>query len=234
MFAERIALGLGQRGVTVVSGLARGVDSAAHRGALAAGGRTLGVLGCGIDLIYPPENKKLFGEVEAQGAIISEFPLGTPPEKDHFPIRNRVISGISMGVVVVEATLRSGSLITARFALEQGREVFAVPGNADSARSAGANRLIREGAKLVTRAEDVLEEIPLLSLPGPQEPPPQPRLTEEEATVFSALGPQAMHINQVIAGSALPSARVSAILLSLELAGHVRQLPGMRFLKTGI
>jgi len=234
MFAERIALGLGQRGVTVVSGLARGVDSAAHRGALAAGGRTLGVLGCGIDLIYPPENKKLFGEVEAQGAILSEFPLGTPPEKDHFPIRNRVISGISMGVVVVEATLRSGSLITARFALEQGREVFAVPGNADSARSAGANRLIREGAKLVTRAEDVLEEIPLLSLPGPQEPPPKPRLTEEEARVFSALGPQAMHINQVIAGSALPSARVSAILLSLELAGHVRQLPGMRFIKTGI
>ncbi len=233
-FAERIAMGLSQRGVTVVSGLARGVDSAAHRGALAAGGRTIGVLGCGIDLIYPPENRDLFSEVEARGAILSEFPLGTPPEKDHFPIRNRVISGMSLGVVVVEATLRSGSLITARFALDQGREVFAVPGNADSARSAGANRLIRQGAKLVTRAEDVLEEFPLLSLPEPQAQPPKPRLTGEEARVFDVLGTQALHIDQVTAQSALPSPRVSAILLSLELAGHIRQLPGMRFIKAGI
>jgi len=232
MFAERISLGLSQRGVTVVSGLARGVDSDAHRGALAAGGRTIGVLGCGIDLIYPPENEKLFGEVAGQGAILSEFPLGTPPEKDHFPIRNRVISGISMGVVVVEATLRSGSLITARFALEQGREVFAVPGNIDSARSAGTNRLIREGAKLVARVEDILEEISLPALPVQEETTPKPKLTEEEARVFSALGPQAAHIDQVIAQSALPSARVSVILLSLELAGHVKQLPGMRFVKT--
>ena len=234
MFAERMAMGLSQRGVTVVSGLARGVDSAAHRGALAAGGRTIGVLGCGIDLIYPPENKNLFTEVEAKGAVISEFPLGTPPEKDHFPIRNRVISGMSLGVVVVEATLRSGSLITARFALDQGRDVFAAPGNADSARSAGTNRLIREGAKLVTRAEDVLEEFPLLSLPEPQAQPPKPRLTEEEARVFAALGTQAMHIDQVAVQSAFPSARVSAILLSLELAGRIRQLPGMRFIKTGM
>jgi DNA processing protein len=133
--------------------------------------------------------------------------------------------------VVVEATLRSGSLITARFALDQGREVFAAPGNADSARSAGANRLIREGAKLVTRAEDVLEEFPLLSSPEPPAQPPKPRLTEEEARVYGALGTQALHIDQVTAQSALPGARVSAILLSLELAGHIRQLPGMRFIK---
>ncbi len=230
MFAQRIAMGLSQQGITVVSGLARGVDSSAHRGALTAGGRTIGVLGCGIDIFYPPENRRLYGEVEAQGALITEFPLGTPPDSDHFPIRNRVISGISLGVVVVEATLRSGSLITARFALDQGREVFAVPGNADSARSAGANRLIREGAKLVTRAEDILEEISI-PLRAEEEPPPQPKLSEEEARIFSILGPQATHIDQVIAGSGLSSAQVSAALLSLELAGHVKQLPGMRFIK---
>jgi DNA processing protein len=230
MFAERIALGLSQRGITLVSGLARGIDSSAHRGALTAGGRTIGVLGCGIDIIYPPENRKLFDQVGAQGAILSEFPLGTPPDSDHFPIRNRVISGISLGVVVVEATLRSGSLITARFALDQGREVFAVPGNADSARSAGTNRLIREGAKLVTQAEDILEEISIASQPA-LEVPPQPKLTDEEAKIFSILGPQSMHINQVIALSALSSAQVSVTLLSLELAGHIKQLPGMRFIK---
>ncbi len=231
MFAERIAMGLSQRGITLVSGLARGVDSSAHQGALTAGGRTIGVLGCGIDIIYPPENRKLFDQVAAQGAILSEFPLGTPPDSDHFPIRNRVISGISLGVVVVEATLRSGSLITARFALEQGREVFAVPGNADSARSAGTNRLIREGAKLVTRAEDILEEISPPSQLAVQEVPPQPKLTDEEAKIFSILGPQSMHIDQIISLSALSSAQVSATLLSLELAGHVKQLPGMRFIK---
>jgi DNA processing protein len=230
MFAERIALGLSQRGITLVSGLARGIDSSAHRGALTAGGRTIGVLGCGIDIIYPPENRKLFDQVAAQGAILSEFPLGTPPDSDHFPIRNRVISGISLGVVVVEATLRSGSLITARFALDQGREVFAVPGNADSARSAGTNRLIREGAKLVTQAEDILEEISIASQPA-LEVPPRPKLTDEEARIFSILGPQSMHIDQVIALSALPSAQVSVTLLSLELAGHIKQLPGMRFIK---
>jgi len=230
MFAERIALGLSQRGITLVSGLARGIDSSAHRGALTAGGRTIGVLGCGIDIIYPPENRKLFDQVAAQGAILSEFPLGTPPDSDHFPIRNRVISGISLGVVVVEATLRSGSLITARFALDQGREVFAVPGNADSARSAGTNRLIREGAKLVTQAEDILEEISIASPPA-LEVPPRPKLTDEEAKIFSILGPQSMHVNQVIALSALSSAQVSVTLLSLELAGHIKQLPGMRFIK---
>ncbi len=230
VLAERITMGLSRQGITVISGLARGVDSLAHRSALKAGGRTVGVLGCGIDVVYPPENRDLFEAVAAQGAVISEFPLGTPPESDHFPIRNRIISGISLGVVVIEATLRSGSLITARFALEQGREVFAVPGNADSARSAGANRLIREGAKLVTGAEDVLEEISF-PLSSQSEEPVRPKLEEEEEKIFSILGVRAMHIDQVIAESGLPSARVSAALLSLELAGHIKQMPGMRFVK---
>ncbi len=229
--AQRIARGLSQRGVTVVSGLARGVDSCAHQSALNAGGRTLAVLGCGIDIIYPPENEELFERIASRGAVVSEFPFGTPPDRDHFPIRNRIISGLSLGVVVVEATLRSGSLITARFALEQGREVFAVPGNVDSARSDGTNRLIRDGAKLVMQAEDILEEI----LPALQSrfmaPPPEPDLTEDEKRIFSILGRDALHIDAVIARTALPSATVSALLLSLELAGHIRQLPGMRFVK---
>jgi DNA processing protein len=227
--AERIAMGLSSRGVTIVSGLARGVDSCAHRGALSAGGRTIGVLGCGIDIIYPPENRELFEQVAAQGAILSEFPLGTPPDSDHFPIRNRVISGLSLGVAVVEATLRSGSLITARFALEQGRDVYAVPGNVDSARSEGTNRLIKEGAKLVSRAEDILEEILPQQKQAPLEAPPQPKLSEEEIKVFSVLGREAIHIDEVIAKSTLSSAKVSAILLALELAGHIKQFPGMRF-----
>lgn len=230
--AERISLGLSRKGVTVVSGLARGVDSSAHRGALAGGGRTIGVLGCGVDIIYPPESGDLFAQVAARGAVISEFPLGTPPDSDHFPIRNRIISGLALGVAVVEATLRSGSLITARFALDQGRDVYAVPGNVDSARSAGTNRLIKEGAKLVTQAEDILEEIHHIPRPSTPEALPHPKLSEEESRVYLTLEQEALHIDQIIALTALPSSKVSAILLALELAGHVKQLPGMRFAKT--
>jgi len=230
--AEKIALGLGKLGVTVVSGLARGIDSCAHQGALASGGRTIGVLGCGIDVIYPPENRDLFDRVAAQGAVVSEFPLKTPPDSDHFPIRNRIISGISLGVVVVEATLRSGSLITARFALEQGREVYALPGNVDSARSEGANRLIKQGAKLVLQAEDIVEEIlPHLKQASAPEPP-RPKLSGEEEKILSVLEREAMHIDPITAKTGLPSSKVAAVLLSLELAGHVKQLPGMRFLRT--
>jgi DNA processing protein len=232
MAAERIALGLGKLGVTVVSGLARGVDSRAHQGALASGGRTIGVLGCGIDIIYPPENRDLFDRVSAQGALISEFPLKTPPDSDHFPIRNRIISGISLGVVVVEATLRSGSLITARFALEQGREVYALPGNADSARSEGTNRLIKQGAKLVLQAEDIVEEILPHLRQSPRPAPPKPRLSEEEEKVLSVLEREATHIDPIASKAGLSSSKVAAALLSLEMAGHVKQLPGMRFIKT--
>ena len=230
--AEKIAFGLGKFGITVVSGLARGVDSAAHQGVLSAGGRTVGVLGCGIDLIYPPENQDLFQRVAEQGAVVSEFPLKTPPDSDHFPIRNRLISGISLGVVVVEATLRSGSLITARFALDQGREVYALPGNVDSARSEGTNRLIKQGAKLVMAAEDIVEEILPHLKQAPPPDPPRPLLTPEEGKLLSILEREALHIDAIAVGSGWPIAKVSAVLLSLELAGHVKQLPGMRFLKT--
>ncbi len=231
--AERIASGLSRAGLTVISGLARGVDSCAHRGALQAGGRTIGVLGCGLNIIYPPENKELYKQVAGHGAVITEFPFNTPPDKDHFPIRNRLISGLALGVVVVEATLRSGSLITARFALEQGREVFAVPGNIDSPRSEGTNRLIKEGAKLVLRAEDILEEfLALQDVSPPAAPPREPDLTVEEKKIYSLLGrSQPLHIDQISAQSELASSKALAILLSLELAGHVKQLPGMNFIK---
>ena len=157
---RRLAGALAVRGVTVVSGLARGIDTAAHQGALENSGRTLAVLGCGLDVVYPPENQKLYEQIPEQGALISEFPLGTPPEARNFPIRNRIISGLALGVVVVEAGLKSGTGITVRYALDQGREVFAVPGPIDSPTSLGPHRLIQEGAKLVQDVEDILQRTP--------------------------------------------------------------------------
>jgi len=156
---EKLGRELAMQGITVVSGLARGIDSAAHRGALAGKGRTIAVLGCGLDIVYPPENETLAAEIAAHGAIATEFPFGTPPNAPNFPARNRIISGISLGVVVVEAGEKSGSLITARIASEQGRSVFAVPGAIESAGSRGTNRLIKQGAKLIDSVEDILEEI---------------------------------------------------------------------------
>ncbi len=171
IFAEKLTADLARNGVAVVSGLAVGIDSAAHRGALKAGGRTLAVLGCGLDVDYPAVNTDLKQVIARSGALLTEFPLGTPPSPGNFPSRNRIISGLSLGVVVVEAAERSGSLITARFALEQGREVFAVPGVAQSMRSKGTHRLLRQGAKLVESVEDVLEEIRPLIRPGQSLPP---------------------------------------------------------------
>jgi DNA processing protein len=156
---ERISRELAMKGITIVSGMARGIDSAAHRGAIAAQGRTVAVLGCGLDIIYPPENKNLFSDIVQNGAVISEYPPQTQPLSAHFPARNRIISGISYGVVVVEAGEKSGSLITARLALEQGREVFAVPGSIDSVGSRGTNKLIKQGAKLIENIDDILEDI---------------------------------------------------------------------------
>jgi DNA processing protein len=156
---EKVSQDLARHGVTIVSGMARGIDSVAHWGAISGGGRTLAVLGCGVDVIYPRENRNLFGQIIDHGAILSEFPMGSPPEGSHFPKRNRMISGLSLGVVVVQADTGSGSLITAGYALEQGREVFAIPGNVGAEGSRGTNQLIKEGAKLVESSEDILEEI---------------------------------------------------------------------------
>ena len=226
----RLARELAERDITVVSGLARGIDTAAHRGAQQGGGRTVAVLGCGLDIVYPPENAHLFAEIAAQGALVSEFPLGTPPLAENFPRRNRIISGLSRGVLVVEAAEKSGSLITARMALEQGREVFAIPGNITQAASRGTNRLIKEGAKLVEEVADILEELPA----GPRQPflplsLPLPNLSSAEGTLHSLLAEGPLHIDEIVVKSKLTVAEVSAILLSLELKGVVQQLPGKYF-----
>ena len=191
----RLAESLAAHGVTVISGLARGVDTAAHKGALAANGRTIGVLGCGIDQVYPPENRKLFQEMAERGGLVSEFPLGTLPLAENFPRRNRIISGLSRGVLVVEAAEKSGSLITAQYALEQGRDVFAVPGNISFATSRGSNRLIKQGAKLVDCVEDILEELPgFAEMPESAAHQPVARsfsLTPKEAAIYEVLAPLA-------------------------------------------
>lgn len=226
----RLAAALAGHGVTVVSGMARGVDTAAHRGALSVGGRSIGVLGCGIDVVYPPENRRLFAEMAEQGALISEFPMGTTPLAENFPRRNRIISGISRGVLVVEAAENSGSLITAQYALEQGREVFAIPGNINYSTSRGGNRLIKQGAKLVECVEDILEELPPLRGRGDTGvAPPEFSLSPKEAAIYTLLAESPLHIDEIITKSALTVGDVSAILLRLELKGAVTQLPGKHF-----
>jgi DNA processing protein len=232
MITERIAGDLSRQGVTIVSGMARGIDSAAHRGALSVGGRTIAVLGCGVDIVYPRENRRLFEEITAQGAVISEFPLSTPPEGANFPRRNRIISGLSLGVVVVQANSRSGSLITAGLALEQNRDVFAVPGNVGMAGSRGTNRLIKQGAKLIESAEDILEEVlPRFQHQGVESKDLKIFLEEEEKRVFSLLEDEPIHIDSIIAQTRMSASRISTILLQLELKGLVQQLSGKRFVK---
>jgi len=241
--AEKLARDLTDRGLVIASGLARGIDACAHRGALSSPvGATVGILGCGIDVIYPKENKKIFEEMEKRGAIVSEFPLGTFPAPQNFPIRNRVIAGMALGVVVVEGAQYSGSLITARLAMEFGREVYGVPGNATQPSSFGPNQLIKQGAKLVTSWEDVVEELPT---PVRAELlPVETASTEERASLIEgSLGPterplyallgvdQALHVDDLVERSGLTSSEVLAALFDLELKGVVRQLPGKQFLK---
>ena len=232
---RKLARELAKEGITIVSGMARGIDTAAHWGALEAGGRTIAVLGCGVDVVYPPENRKLMAEIIESGAVISEFPLGTPPEGVHFPQRNRMISGLSKGVVVVEAPLRSGALITADFALEQGREVFSVPGNTTSPYSQGTNRLIKQGAKLVEEAQDVLEELDLSPLGEMKRQKMSSRgklsLSLEEEKILDLLGGQPSHIDLLVQESSLPAPKVAEVLMRLEIKGLIRQLAGQQFVK---
>jgi DNA processing protein len=228
--AEELARGLASVGITVISGLATGIDAAAHRAALAARGRTAAVLATGLDRVYPSWHATLAAQVAAHGALVTEFPCGTAPLPHHFPRRNRLISGLALGTIVVEAAPGSGSLITARYALEQGREVFAVPGPIGERLHEGTNQLIQQGAKLVRGVEDVLDEIapPLRArLAVPRTAPPA--LTAVEARVLDAVRPGDTHVNEVIARTALEPGAALETLLALELRGVVEQQPGMRF-----
>ncbi|MGA2465094.1 MAG: DNA-processing protein DprA [Thermodesulfobacteriota bacterium] len=232
-FTEKVSQELARHGLTIVSGMARGIDSLAHWGAISGGGRTIAVLGCGVDVIYPSENRNLFAKMIDRGAILSEFPMGSPPEGGHFPRRNRIISGLSLGVVVVQASEKSGSLITAGYALEQGREVFAVPGNVGTESSRGTHRLIKEGAKLVESSEDILEEI-LPQWRGERETTPKveiprPDLTEEEKVLYELLSETPLHIDVMIRESRMDPGKVSSLLLNLELKGMISQWPGKCF-----
>ena len=236
--AERLASSLARVGLTVVSGLARGIDAAAHRGALAAGGRTIAVLANGLGEVYPPEHEDLASEVASRGALLSESPMGQSPLAGLFPQRNRVISGLSLGVVVVEATPRSGSLSTAKHAAEQNREVFAVPGPVDSLPSRGCHHLIRDGARLVETVDDILEELgPLVKevKAKPDEPairhPAELSLSDQERTLLGRLGDQGASVDELIVGSGLTASQVMATLSVLEMRRLVRRLPGPRFLR---
>ncbi len=228
--ADRLGYELGLRGVTVVSGLARGIDAEAHRGALKAGGRTLAVLGSGLARVYPPEHAGLAQAIARQGAVLSEFPMTMEPLPQHFPQRNRIISGLSRGVVVVEAAPKSGALITADAALEQGRAVFAVPGPMTSVTSQGAHALLKQGARLVTSVDDILEE---LGMSAPIVAETAPRSGQElSARVLACLGRQEpADIDRIATDSGLGAAEVSSLLLELELSRKVRQLPGKRFVR---
>jgi len=236
---EELSHDLAEAGITVVSGLARGIDAAAHQGALAAKGRTIAVLGCGIDRTYPPEHERLRRQIEEQGAILSEAPMGAPPHSHHFPRRNRIISGLSLGVIVTEAAIRSGSLITARLAADQGREVFAIPGFVKAETSRGTNALLKEGATLIEHAQDVvdailpqLEQALRLRLQPHQEKNERGgQLGKEEQLVYDALSYDPLIVDDVIVVTGLSVSTVMASLLSLELRQRIRQLPGQRYLR---
>jgi len=231
--AEKIAMGMAEGGMGVSSGLARGIDSHAHLGCLMGKGFTVAVFGTGVDVLYPSSNKRLLERILEMGTVVSEFPMGTAPEARNFPIRNRIISGMSKGVVVVEATMRSGSLITASLALEQGRDVFAIPGSIDSFKSTGTHFLIKQGAKLVENADDILSERGFDVSSEAHDPVRKHllNLTPEEKRVFECLGPYPLHIDEIIRSAEKEAGVVLGILTRLELNGVVRQLPGMTFEK---
>ena len=244
--SEMLSRDLASRGICIISGLARGIDTAAHKGAIRAGGKTIAVLGTGIDAVYPKENTRLVREIlDAGGAVVSQFPLGTPPLKDNFPYRNRIISGLSLGVLIIEATERSGSLITARLATEQNREVMAVPGNITSRNSFGTNYLIKAGAKLVQQWQDVVAELPsdisAAILPPKVEeangkPEKAPKeilptdLSENERKVWEQLSPdEPVHIDVLLVSSGLSFGDLNSALVGLDIRDLIRVLPGKHY-----
>ncbi|MDW7772897.1 MAG: DNA-processing protein DprA [Desulfobulbaceae bacterium] len=237
-YGRRISFSLGRElvkhGICVISGMALGIDSEAHAGALAVDGPTIGVLGCGIDVVYPQQNHALFRDVEQQGLLVSEYPLGTTPDAFRFPERNRIISGLARGVVVVEATVKSGSLITAGLALEQGREVFAVPGRVDSVKSQGTHRLLQQGAKLVHGVEDILEELDPAFMIRYEQPAEKSGvrhdgMNREELHLLSCLDTYPVNIDELVRLSGYDPAVLADLLIRLELRGAVRQLPGQQY-----
>jgi DNA processing protein len=243
LMAERLSRDLAARGLLIVSGLARGIDCSAHRGACAAArGATVGILGTGMDVIYPKENRKVFAEVEAKGALISEFPLGIHAAPENFPVRNRIVAGMSLGTIVVEGEQYSGSLITARLAMEFGREVYGVPGNATQPTSFAPNQLIKQGAKLVTCWEDVVEELPT-EIRAELFPVESPGANEQESLLVESLAPeqkklyellsadQPVQVDTLVEKSGMNSSGVLSALCEMELKGIVRQLPGKQFVR---
>lgn len=235
--AERFGRLLAQKGLCIVSGMARGIDTAAHRGAISAKGRTIAVLGCGLGVVYPRENIELAEQIAQHGAVVSELPMNTPPDFRNFPPRNRLISGLSLGVLVVESALNSGSLITAQWALEQGKEVFAIPGNVDNVFSRGSHKLIKEGAKLVEDVHDIVQELgPVAEFLTPDTEPvsTDPRslaLNSQEKKIFSLLSSSPKDIDEIIQMAKLPTSVVSSTLMILEIKKLVKQLSGKRFVK---
>lgn len=231
--AEEMSTQLASNRICVISGLARGVDAIAHRAALRAGGRTIAVLACGLDIVYPPEHARLALEIMESGALVSDYPLGTEPRGDYFPRRNRILSGMSLGVLVVEGDLKSGALITARFAVDQNREVFAIPGSIFSPQSRGPNAIIQRGeAKLVQRVEDILEELNLTMVPQQLEMTELVPATDTEAHVLRHIRKEPVHIDELCRQSGLPISTVSSLLAMMELKGLVRQMGPMAYVRT--